>query len=410
MKHPRIQGSLLLLLFGTGAMGPPLIGALRESVQRTVGLSRAELGLWVFIIGMAGGTLGLVLAIVVRTVRANFVRAGAFGLFAGCLLLTLVRPAPGWALLALATAWFLLRVGHPLAGVSNGIFADLWESSPHTGIITLHAVNSFGKLSAPVAVLLLGAAVGPTALAFTVLFGLLALESLFWPRASLQYLRESELSRESGRRIRFPRDMLVWACMLQFAFITGAEAGATSILGSLVFELRPSPTAWFGPERWASVALILMISGIFVGRIVFALLSRRLSEKAILGICMSCAVFCVPAAFAVGPTAYVPSLFLTGVGFSAVWPAFFGLAARTYPAERTFLSLGAMFFSSVGMWGAVYLASAIGNVDRYLPYAFVASCLLLIPFAVFLFFTPYGRTLTQPGGPKARSTVEKEMP
>jgi fucose permease len=335
-----------------------------------------------------------------RTVRATFVRGGAFCLFAGCLVLTLVRPGPGWPLLAAAFAWFLLRVGHPMAGASNGIFADLWESSPHTGLISLHAVNSLGKLAAPVAVALLGAAIGPTAVAFTVLFGALAVESLFWPRASLDHLREVELGRETEQRIRLPRDPLVWACAIQFVFITGAEAGATSILGSLVSSLRPSPAGWVGTDRWASVALIVMISGIFAGRVVFALLSVRLREQAIVAVCACCSAFCVPAAFVGRAGAYVPALFLSGVGFSALWPAFFGLAARAYPAERTFLSLGAMFFSGIGMWGAVYMASAIGNADRYLPYAFVASVLLLVPFVLFLFLTPSGRALR--AGPHPR--------
>ncbi len=394
MKHLRIQASLLLLLFGTGALGAPVVGALREAVQQSAGLSRAQLGFWIFVIGLAGSTLGLVLAVVMRrTVRATFVRAGAFCLFAGCLVLTFVRPAAGWPLLALAAAWMLVRTGHPLAGASNGIFADLWESSPHTGLIFLHAVNSFGKLAAPVAVVLLGATVMPTAVAFTVLFGALAVGSLFWPRASLQHLREVELSRETEQRIRLPRNPLVWACALQFVFITGAEAGATGILGSLVAALRPSPVGGIGAERWASVALIVMISGIFAGRVVFALLSVRMTAQAIVAVCLCCSVFCVPAAALARPALYVPALFLTGVGFSALWPAFFGLAARAYPAERTFLSLGAMFFGGIGMWGAVYMSSAIGNVDRYLPLAFVASVLLLIPFVAFLFLTPYGRAL-----------------
>ncbi len=34
MKHLRIQASLLLLLFGTGALGAPVVGALREAVQQ----------------------------------------------------------------------------------------------------------------------------------------------------------------------------------------------------------------------------------------------------------------------------------------------------------------------------------------------------------------------------------------
>ncbi|MFW6189413.1 MAG: MFS transporter [Planctomycetota bacterium] len=393
-KHLRVQANILLLVLGLGTMSGPLVGALRESVQEQAALSRAELGLWIFAVGITASALGLVIGMLMRrTVRTTFVRIALFANCVGCLLLAAVHPAPGWALAPLAAGWFVLRLAKPMGGSSNAIFTDLWESSPHTGVILLHAVNSFGKVAAPLAVLFLGTAVRPTALLFAGLFGLLALDSLFWPAESLRHLRQVEQDREEGPRLRIPRSPAVWLCAAQFIFIVGAEGGATTILGSLVAERRPVPVDWIPAARWPATVLLIMLCGILVGRVVFALLSLRMRERSILGICTACAAFSVPAAFSGRPAVYLPCLFLMALCYSATWPAFFALAARAFPVERTFLSFSAMFFTSLGLWGGTFLTSAVGNVARRLPHALVAANALIVPFVLFLFLTPWGRAL-----------------
>ncbi len=401
-RHWRIQGNVLLLVLGSGAMAVPFIGALRESVQRQAGISRAEFGLWVFVLGLVGGVIGLALSVVMRrTLRTTFIRIGAWGMFIACVLLAVAEPAPGWALAPLVLGWLILRTAHPLTGSGNGIFADLWDHSPHTGIILLHSVNAFGKVAAPLAVLAFGTAVRPTALLFAGMFGLLAVESVFWPRQSLDYLSRLERSRDVKRRLRLPSNPWVWLCVVQFAFIGGAEGGATSIAASLVEVLRPVPGGFTTASRWASTALVVMTAGIFVGRVVFTLFSFRLGERSIIGACLVSGLFAVPAAFATRPLLYLPAMFVTGICFSATWPAFFALAARHYPEERTFLSIGAIFFSLLGIWGATYLASAIGDADRLLPWALVASVAVAVPFALFLYVSPVGRGLGRPGHRKS---------
>ncbi|MFO8007890.1 MAG: MFS transporter [Candidatus Brocadiia bacterium] len=395
-RHLRVQANLLLLLLGLGAMSAPLIGALRESVQEQTGLSRAELGIWIFAVGLTGSALGLVVGLLMRrTLRTTFVRIALFANCVGCLLLAATRPAVGWPLLPLAAGWFVLRLAKPMGGPSNAIFTDLWESSPHTGVILLHAVNSFGKVAAPLAVLFLGTAVRPTALLFAGLFGLLAVDALFWPRRSLEHLREVERSRQKRSRLRIPRSPIVWLCAAQFIFIVGAEGGTTTILGSFIQERRPVPVAWISAGRWPATVLLIMLSGILVGRVVFALLSLRMRERTILGICTACAAFSIPAAFAAAPAVYLPSLFLMALCYSATWPAFFTLAARAFPGERTFLSFAAMFFTALGLWGGTLLSSAVGNTADRLPHALVAANALIVPFVLFLFFTRRGRSLRE---------------
>ncbi len=397
MKHTRLQGNVLFVIMGAGAMGAPLLAPVRETLQGEAGLSRAELGMWIFFIGLAGGTAGLVLGIVMRkTARPSFFRAGAFLLALGCAFFAAVRPSPGRALLALGAGWFVVSLGRPFTASGNGIFADLWEASPHTGVIILHATNALGKLAAPLVVIALGTALARNAFAYAVFFGLFAVAALFWPRRSVEHLEQIERGREDSRALRLPKDPLVWACTAQFAFIAGSEAGATAILGSLVEKLRPAPFGWVPPQSRPAVAIAIMLGGIVAGRIVFAILSTRLSERAIIALCLACGFSAIPAAFSARPCVFLPALFLTGVFFSATWPAFFGLAARAYPAERTFLSFGSAFFNTLGISGCIYVASVIGNVESRLPHAFVASAAVMALFAFFLFLTPWGRRIGRP--------------
>jgi len=403
MKHSRIQLNVLLVIMAVGAMGPPLLGPVRETLQDDAGLSRAQLGMWVFWLGTAGSALSLAMGVAMRrTVRTTFMRAGTVVLCVGCIVFAAVRPGPGLPAMLLGVGWFIVSVGRPLVAASNGIFADLWESSPHTGVIILHATNSVGKVLAPVAVLILGTVLARTGLVYAVAFGLLAVESLFWPAEGVDHLRKVERAADEDRRLRLPRDPAVWACVAQFAFIAGSEGGATAILGSLVQQLRPVPFDWLSAEKWPATVITLMLCGIVAGRVLFAVMSLRLSEKAIITACVGCGLFSVPGALVASPAVYLPSLFLTGVCFSATWPAFFALAARAYPGERTFLSFAAAFFNSLGISGCVYLASAIGNTDARLPHAFVASTATMAFFAAFLYLTPYGWRLTAGAGASAK--------
>ncbi len=375
-------------------MGPPLVGALREAVQEAAGISRSQLGLWIFLVGLAGSVIGLALAVVLRsTDRVTFARAGTALLAVACFLFAAVKPAPGLALVPVALGWWTLAVARPMALASNGMFADLWESSPHTGMIILHAANSVGKLGAPLVVLLLGTTLRWTGLIYGVAFGLLALYSIAWPGASVEYLQRAERRRDGRRAPGLPRDPLLWLCVIQFGFIAGAEGGATAILGSFAAELRPVPVDWVPAARWPAVAIMVMLAGIVAGRVVFALISVNLSPRRIIATCLFCGLFAVPAVLLEPAWLYLPALFATGICFSATWPAFFGLCAHAFPAERTFLSFAGAFFTWLGINAGIYLSSAVGQVDYRLPAAFLVSVALMLPFVLFLFVSSAGRGL-----------------
>jgi hypothetical protein len=396
LRHARLQLNVLAAATVAGALGAPLLAPVRETLQAEAGLSRAELGMWFFLLGFVGGFAGLVLGVAMRrTVRTTFFRASLFIRLIGCAMIALADPARGSGLAAIALAFFLLSVGKSMGATSNGIFADLWDHSPHTGVTVLHMTNSFGKVVAPLLVMAVGTALSRNALAYAAVFGVLAIEGLFWPARSVGELGLMERSRDVVRRWRLPREPLVWLAAVQFTFIAGAEAGAVGILGSLVARLRPCPFAWIDPVTWPAAAVAVMLCGIVGGRVLFTLLSRRLSERAIIAACLVCGLFAFPAAFAESAAVYLPALFLTGICFSATWPAFFGLAARAYPGERTFLSMGAGFFTAFGVPACIFLSSAIGNVEAHLPHAFCASAGVVALFAAFLFVTPWGRRLQE---------------
>lgn len=399
--HPRgrrgIQINVLTVMLVSGAMGAPLLSPIRETLQADAGISRAALGLWMFVLGAIGSGLGLVGGILARrTPRTTLVRLGSFTLAISCWLLALCEPDGPWTLMGLGAAWLLISASRPLVATSNGIFADMWEHRPHTGVILLHAVNAGGKVVAPLVVLVIGANLTGAGLLFALLTTLLALHALAWARPAVAQLVAGEERQLDHAAPHLPREPAIWTIAFMFFLIAGSEAGLTAILGSLIETSRPAPLESLTSARWAAVCTMVLLLGILLGRIVLTQLSGRLGERTIIGLCLLCGVFTFPAALARHWTLYLPSLLMTGVMFSATWPAFYALAARTYPAAKTFLALGAAFFTLLGTSACIYFSSAVGNVEARLPLAVILSAAVMLPFAVYLYATPWGRRL----GPK----------
>lgn len=397
-RHLRIRASLLVLLLLGGTMGAPLIGPLRESLQTLLGVSRAQFGEAVFVLGLAAGlaSLGLVVRFQRTLSRPTFIRWGTLALLAGMVLFVLVRPAPGPAVAGLAVGWFLLTMGNVARGIAGPVVMDLWRESPHTGVILLHGVNAFGKVLAPLLVVLVGQELRVNAAVYSGALALLMLDMLTWPRRSVRTLVEIERAQQETPedRQRTWRGGLFWAAAVQFGFIAGSEAGVVSILGSFVQQLRPSPWPGLENSRWAALVLIVMQLGIVVGRFVFVG-TPRLRERTIIIVCLLCGLFAVPGALGVSPWVYLPSLFVLGGTFSATYPAFFALSARSFVAHRTAYSLAVGLASQVGINLCMWFSSAVGNRDAFLPAAVLASTAVIGLFALFLFATPPGRTLVR---------------
>ncbi|MCC7406752.1 MAG: hypothetical protein IT442_01690 [Phycisphaeraceae bacterium] len=394
LTHGRVQGNLLLVKLVAGAMGAPLIGGARAMVEREAGISRATLGWWVFALGLVGSAAGLVLpALLVNLRRTTAGRIGTVLLAVSCALLAIFRPEPGWVLAGLGAAWLINGASGPLIATANGVFADIWSHAPRTGVILLHAVNAGGKVLAPLALLAFSGDLRLTAMVFTAVMGLLAVEGWFWPRASVEAVAAVEKQHDHGRKSHWPTRALVWVIAVQFMLISGSEAGVVSILGPMVQQLRPSPIEGLTGGQWARWMIVAHLMGIFVGRIVLTLASGRLSERWIIGLCLATGLAALPAVMAESVWVYGVSLFVLGWAFSATWPAFYALGARAFPSEKTFLSLSAAFFSFVGASGGVAMSSVIGNTDARLPWAVVASTGVLALFAWFLWGTRSGRAL-----------------
>lgn len=391
-----IQFNILTVMLVSGAMGAPLLSPIRETLQANAGISRAALGLWMFVLGAIGSGVGLIGGILARrTPRTTLVRIGSLTLAVSCWLLALCEPDGLWTLAGLGAAWLMISASRPLVATSNGIFADMWEHRPHTGVILLHAVNAGGKVIAPLVVLVIGASITGAGLLFAAVMTGLAVHALQWSRPVVGELIAFERHQANDAAPRIPRDPLLWVCAFMFFIISGSEAGLTAILGSLIETSRPSPVASLTPARWAAVCTAVLLLGILGGRVLLTLVSSRLGERTIITLCLACSVFTFPAALATHWTIYLPSLLLNGVVFSATWPAFYALAARSYRADKTFLSLGAAFFTLLGTSACIYFSSAVGNAEQRLPLAVILSTAVLLPFAAFLYLTPWGRALGQ---------------
>ena len=388
----RITGNLLMVALVAGTAGAPIVGALRESVQESYGIPFWAIGAGVAALGALAGVVGLAVTWRLPGVgRMTFIRTGMIVFMSGFLTFYLLPESPGpLALAMLAAGWFVLTFGRCLAAISNAVFTDLWSHRPHTGVILLHAVNSIGKLLAPLAALVL-LALRPNALLYSGILAVLVLDALTWPRASVAALnvtaRDRPVGEAAGAIIRRP---LFWLMCAEFLLIGGSEAGVASILPSFI-ERHRLPAAGLSPRRWSEVVLVAMHLGIVAGRFGGVLVSRRLGERPIIMACLLCGLAVVPAVASASPAVYLPCFFVLGLAFSATWPAHFALMARRFPHDKTVLSMGAAMGTLAGVNGFVLLSSLIGNDPGRLPWAIVISTAGMGVFAVSFFALPRGK-------------------
>ncbi len=412
----RVRNDLLALLLLLGAFGAPLIGPLRETVQQVTGLSRFQLGAGVFFMGLAAGGLGLaaVRAFEGTWHRIRFIRAGAFSIAAGTLILAGVRPGPGLSVIFLAFAWFLILLGGAGVGLANAAIIDLYRRTrPHRGVILLHAGNALGKVGAPLLVLAVGTSLRRNGAVYFVLVTAVALMCLSWPRQLVADLAAKERGQRAAAgsgppaESRLRRRGRFWAAACQFAFIAGSEAGVTSILGSFIYVQRPSPLPEMGNAAWAAAVVLLLQVGIAAGRFLSFALAERWSERAILAACLPFVLFALPLVFCPAPWGYAPAALFLGIAFSGTWPAFFALAQQHFPAERSAFTMAARLFTLAGVNGCILMVSLIGNRNANLGLAVLAGAGILLLFAAYL-LAPAGRGLcrTAPSSPLAGSGRE----
>ncbi len=388
-----ITGTVLAVSLAGGAGGAPLVGALREGVQEQFALPFWVTGAGVAVLGLAAGILGLIIARRLPGIgRLALFRAGlvlsflAFGLY--CFL----QQSNFWAIAGLAAGWFVLSLGVSFTGTANAIFADLWHHSPHTGVILLHVANSIGKVVAPAMVLVIGASLGGNARVYAVIWLVLTLAAFTWPTKAISHLNRTEHRQHAAAR-KAPsvlRSGLFWLVCLQFAVIAGSEAGVTSMLPSFIEKHRQG--LWgFSARGFSQVVLVVMLLGIVAGRCAALAFSRRVGERGIIKVCLPCAAAAVPAVLYPAPAVFLPCFFVLGFAFSATWPAYFAMAVRRFPNDKTVLSIGVTVCSLAGINGYILTGSLIGNNPAYLPWAVLASAVSIALFAVCFFALPMRR-------------------
>lgn len=139
---------------------------------------------------------------------------------------------------------------------------------------------------------------------------------------------------------------------------------------------------------FSQVVLVVMLLGLVAGRFVALAASRRAGERSIIKVCLLCSAAAVPAVLHPAPAVFLPCFFILGIAFSATWPAFFAVAARQFPNDKTILSVGATVCTIAGINGFMLTASFIGNNPANLPWAVLASAGSIAVFAVCFFALP----------------------
>ncbi len=374
----------------SGLIGAGLIGPNRSLIQDEYGLSYTRFG-----VGLAGIQIGfalLVLLIAPLLRRFNYARVvlGGLGLQAVGLLViwqaaTLINIAAGWA---------LVTIGVVIGSLFNNISMDLWPSNPRRGVLLLHAFNGIGKVLGPAiagVLLVLGWRANVLCAG---LLTLAVLAAFLIYQANIASLSARHQPRGNPVSLRILRRPLYWMCVLPFGLIAGGEAAFATLLPSFLEQHRGMSS------ELASWMLAIHLMGLVAGRFVFAHLSDRLGNNAIIALCLSAGVFVLPVVYVPSAAVLVACVFLLGVQFSSTWPTFYAQAARFLAEQRDMLAYGTGLSNMMGIALCIMLSSWIA--DASLPAGVLSGPVILVLFGLAYFTSRLSRPpVVASGGPEA---------
>ena len=267
--------------------------------------------------------------------------------------------------------WAYLGLG--MGRITNAVIVELYDHNRVRGVNLLHAVNGIGKMSGPLLAIVFVrfagwgapyAAVGVFVLFLFILCRFSKAEPLRKTRFDPAFERDA---------IRSPlRRPLFWFCVLGFVFYIGSEYPMVLWMVSYYEKVRG-----LNPDQ-ARILLMLLLSGLTLGRFLFAGYAIRLDPKTIILLCaLFLFIFFVPAILTESFILLIPIVFLLGVAFSAPYPTFFAYIVHFFPKHKGMLS-GAVSFSTLG---GIALSSALSGLAAewglVWALAFSPMCMLL---------------------------------
>ncbi len=360
-------------MFLFGLIGAALIGPNRLSIEQTFNLSHETFGAAFALIQIICSVA--VLLVATRLKRLNNLNALIISLLIQIIGFIILYLAPNAILLALG--WTCVTLGIVIGSVCNNISADLWTNNPARGVTLLHGFNGIGKVTGPLIAaycLLIGWRLSFLAVAAITLIILLAFYHY-------KHRYDTPKPTEQTFQNHIFKLPTYWLCILPFGLIAGGDV-AFAALVPLYYETVHHYTA-----QNASLLLTFHLFGLVVGRFVFAYLSGRISNNAIIGICLTFGITIFLAIQETSLTVHLAGLFGLGVLYSSTWATFYAQAARFIPPQAShLLDFGTALGNALGIAVCVYLSSVIAEIN--LDWAMIFCVGVLWLFGLIYYISP----------------------
>lgn len=365
-------GALIMAwMFLFGLIGAALVGPNRLSIQRTFNLSHETFGAAFALIQIVCSITVLVIATRLKSI--NNLSALITSLIIQIIGFTLLYLAPNAYILALG--WAGVTLGIVIGSVCNNISADLWTNNPARGVTLLHGFNGIGKVVGPLIAaycLLIGWRLSFLAVAGITLIILLAYYHYKMRHAALP-------PQVPPHQHHILKTSTYWLCILPFGLIAGGDV-AFAALVPLYYETVHGYSA-----QNASLLLTFHLLGLVLGRFIFAYLSGKWSNNAIIGICLAFGFTIFLAIQETSLTIHLIGLFGIGILYSSTWATFYAQAARFIPPQAShLLDFGTALGNALGIAFCVYLSSVIAETTLDGAMIFCVAALWLFGLIYYL--------------------------
>jgi fucose permease len=393
-KHRLLYGTLLLN-FAFYGITLTILGATVPTVIRTFGWSYTLTG-----VVLAAGSVGYFTATFLTGMMLHLFSPRA-SMIAGLLIEGLGLFFFGWIpspALNMALV-FVVGVGQGITEVVTNY--EVIELNGESGLMTL--LHAF---------FCLGAAVGPFLVGTLMRFdlgwsvayrvcGLLAF-AVIVPFAVVPFDTRDRAARptcagngpeSSAAPFGILFDPLLLLSFVMILLYVGSEFGISNWISEyFVVRLGASPAA-------AAYMVSVLWSGILVGRVALAFSSRDVRQEILLLLCAcGCTFFLFLTIVAKIPSVAGVSLFLTGLGYSGIYPLVMNIAGRRYRGGLAvgFISTGGGIGSFVFPFLLAFLADRVGLRGGFL-FSLSLNCILVVSSLMMAVYVRRAQGASEPG-------------
>ncbi len=346
-----VRGTVLGNMFLAGLIGAGLVGPNRPRIEEAFGLSHTTFGVGVAVSQLLSSALVLCLT-------DRLCRLGSFTLLSLATAIQIVGfllVSAAGGVVTLAAGWALISGGATITSVTNKVAIAVWADNPQRGVNLLHAVNGAGKVAGPVV-----AAACLAVLSWRASFVAVGVMCLAMMAAFLCVRRAGDAFDHAEPASGHPLasgwgEPRLWWGVAGLALIAGGEM-AFATLAPLFFQETRGLSA-----SKASFVLSVHLFGLVAGRWVTTWFGSTARPGVVVGACMACGLAVLPATLVSSPFVYLPSVFLLGGIFSAVWPTFFAQTALLLRGSRSRFAMAAGFGNVLGWTTCITLSSLVAD-------------------------------------------------